>query len=202
MNIDPQAALTGSAVSLIPLEESHRTELCEVLYDPRIWEYTWQNFTSVKELEQDFDLALAHRANQTQIPFVIVHRQSGAIVGTTRIGDIDTRNRGVEIGWTSVSPDHWRTVVNTECKYLLLRCCFEQLGVFRVQFSVSGRNLRSQKAVERIGAVKEGVFRKHRIEPGGPVHDNVFYSILDTEWPAVKENLEHLMQKYEEPAGI
>jgi N-acetyltransferase len=104
-------------------------------------------------------------------------------------------NRNVEIGWTWLSPDFWRTSVNTECKYLLLRYCFEDLKVIRVQFSISGQNLRSQRAVERIGAQKEGVFRKHRIKPDGSIHDNIFYSIIDTEWPNVKENLHYLLAR-------
>lgn len=200
MNIEPQTALTGSIVSLVPLEESHREELCRVLYDPRIWEYTWLNFASIKELEQDFDQALVGRADKKRLPYAIIHLQTGAVIGTTSLGDIDVRNRGIEIGWTSLSPDYWRTGVNTECKYLLLQYAFEQLNVLRVQFSVSGYNLRSQRAVERLGAVKEGVFRKHRTESGGPMHDNVFYSILDTEWPAVRERLEEKMSRIYEPS--
>ncbi|WP_307545550.1 GNAT family N-acetyltransferase [Paenibacillus sp. V4I5] len=101
--------------------------------------------------------------------------------------------KAIEIGWTWLSPDFWRTSVNTECKYLLLKYCFEELKVIRVQFSVSGQNLRSQRAVERIGAKKEGVFRNHRIKSDGSIHDNVFYSIIDSEWPNVKENLHYLL---------
>ncbi len=200
MNVEPQTALTGSIVSLVPIEESHRAELCRILSDPRIWEYTWLNYTSSKELEDTFDQMLIHQANQTRLPFAIVHRQSGTVVGTTSLGDIDTYNRGIEIGWTFLTPDYWRTGVNTECKYLLLRYAFEQMGVMRVQLSVSGYNLRSQRAVERLGAVKEGVFRKHRAQPGGPMHDNIFYSILDTEWPTVKEQLEEKMCRVYEPS--
>lgn len=140
-------------------------------------------------------IALDNKNNGSQVPFTIVDQSSGAIIGTTRVGDIDMTNRNVEIGWTWLSPDYWRTGVNTECKYLLLRHCFEELKLIRVQFSVSGQNIRSQRAVERIGARKEGVFRKHRIKPDGSIHDNLFYSIVDDEWPDVKENLLFLLSK-------
>lgn len=195
MKTQEQAVLKGSNVLLVPFEESHRAELCRVLDNPEIWKYTWRNIASRDQLERDFDQALEQQSRGTQIPFVIFDNKTGAVIGTTSIGDIDKFNRNVEIGWTSLSPEYWRTGVNTECKYMLLQYCFEQLSVIRVQFSVSSLNLRSQKAVERIGAVKEGVFRKHRVEPGGPVHDNIFYSILDTEWPSVKDHLVGLMEK-------
>ncbi|OWA35853.1 hypothetical protein B9G55_08155 [Saccharibacillus sp. O16] len=200
MNLEPQTTLTGSIIALVPLEESHRLELCRVLYDPRIWEHTWLRFASIEELEQDFNRALAGQADGTRLPFAIVHRQSGAVIGTTSFGDIDVHNHGIEIGWTSLSPDYWRTGVNTECKYLLLRYGFEKLNALRVQFSVSSYNLRSQRAVERLGAIKEGVLRKHRIEPGGRVHDNVFYSILAEEWSGVKQRLEEKMNRIYEPS--
>jgi RimJ/RimL family protein N-acetyltransferase len=116
-----------------------------------------------EDLDHVLTIALENKNKGSQIPYTIVEKTTGAIMGTTRIGDIDMNNRNVEIGWTWLSPDYWRTGVNTECKYLLLHHCFEELKLIRVQFSVSGQNVRSQRAVERIGARKEGVFRKHRI---------------------------------------
>jgi N-acetyltransferase len=120
---------------------------------------------------------------------------TGQVIGTTQICGIDKVNRNVEIGWTWLSPKVWRTKVNTECKFLLLKYCFEELKVNRVQFSVSGDNLRSQKAVERIGATKEGTFRKHRVKADGTLQDNIFYSIIDDEWESVKERLIYLLEK-------
>lgn len=187
--------LTGSSIVLVPLEESHREELRKALHHPEIWEYTWRQISSEKDLDEIISLALEQKKQGTHIPFTILEKVSGKVIGTTRIGDIDVTNRNAEIGWTWLSPAYWRTRVNTECKYLLLQYCFEQAEAIRVQFSVSGRNERSQKALERIGAKKEGVFRKHRIKSDGSVHDNVFYSILDTEWSEVREKLKHLLER-------
>jgi RimJ/RimL family protein N-acetyltransferase len=197
MQISTNGILEGQTIHLVPMEGSHKTELSHVLMSPEIWEFTWRTINSFEEIDHVLTNALENKSKGSQIPFTIVERASGKIIGTTRIGDIDLINRNVEIGWTWLSPDFWRTSVNTECKYLLLRYCFEDLKVIRVQFSISGQNLRSQRAVERIGAIKEGVFRKHRIKPDGSIHDNIFYSIIDTEWPIVKENLHYfLARKY------
>jgi RimJ/RimL family protein N-acetyltransferase len=193
MQISTNGILEGKSIHLVPMVYSHKTELSSVLMSPEIWEFTWRTITTSEEIDHVLTNALENKSKGSQIPFAIVERAYGRTIGTTRIGDIDLINRNVEIGWTWLSPDFWRTSVNTECKYLLLQYCFEELKVIRVQFSVSGQNLRSQRAVERIGAKKEGVFRNHRIKPDGSIHDNVFYSIIDTEWPNVKENLHYLL---------
>lgn len=187
--------LVGETVRLVPLENSHKTELSRILLSPEVWEFTWRTIHTAEELDQVLTTAMENKNNGSQLPFTIIDQTTGAIMGTTRIGDIDLNNRNVEIGWTWLSPPYWGTGANTECKYLLLRHCFEELKLIRVQFSVSGQNVRSQRAVERIGARKEGVFRKHRIKQDGSIHDNIFYSIVDDEWPQVKENLLSLLLK-------
>jgi len=195
MCIDTDVILEGDTIRLIPLEMNHNEILFEALKNPAIWEYTWRKVESVEDINQIINIALHNKKEGTQIPFLIKEKATGMVIGSTRIGDIDIINQNLEIGWTWISPKFWRTKVNTECKFLLLQHCFEKLNVIRVQFSVSGQNLRSQKAVERIGAVKEGTFRKHRIKADGTVHDNVFYSIIDSEWNAVKQNLVYLLEK-------
>lgn len=185
--------LEGKIVTLVPMEDCHKAELISVLLSPKVWEYTWRTIHTTEELDQVLTDALANKNNGSQIPFTILDQASGKIIGTTRVGDLDMANRNAEIGWTWLSPDYWRTGVNTECKFLLLRHCFEELHLMRVQFSVSGQNIRSQRSIERIGAIKEGVFRKHRIKADGSMHDNIFYSILDNEWADVKENLLFLL---------
>lgn len=187
--------LEGKIVTLVPMEDCHKAELISVLLSPKVWEYTWRTIQTTEELDQVLTAALANKNNGSQIPFTILDQASGKIIGTTRVGDLDMANRNAEIGWTWLSPDYWRTGVNTECKFLLLRHCFEELHLMRVQFSVSGQNIRSQRSIERIGAIKEGVFRKHRIKADGSMHDNIFYSILDNEWADVKENLLFLLSK-------
>ncbi len=104
----------------------------------------------------------------------------------------------MEIGWTWLARDAWRTPINTECKYLLLRHCFEDLGMVRVQVKTDARNVRAQRAIERLGALREGVLRRHRILPDGYIRNSVYYSILDAEWPAVKARLEGLLRNRRE----
>ncbi|WP_102272208.1 GNAT family N-acetyltransferase [Cytobacillus massiliigabonensis] len=195
MEIEKDLTLEGETVSLIPLELKDVELLFEALQSPEVWKYTWREINTVDDLEQVLIMAVNNKKEGKQIPFIIKDKKTGRVIGTTRIGDIDKGNRNVEIGWTWLSPKVWKTKVNTECKLLLLTYCFEQLKVLRVQFSVSGQNVRSQKAVERIGATKEGVFRKHRVKADGTIHDNIFYSIIDSEWESVKQRLNYLLAK-------
>lgn len=195
MKIDKNIILEGNTITLVPLEMKYKDQLYEAIKSPEVWEYTWREVKTLDDIEQILSIAVQSRNDGKQLPFIIKDKLSGEVLVTTRIGDIDTTNRNVEIGWTWLSPSVWRTKVNTECEFLLLQYCFEALKVLRVQFSVSGQNVRSQKAVERIGAVKEGVFRKHRIKADGTIHDNIFYSIVDTEWIDVKEKLNKLLDK-------
>ncbi|MCZ8535326.1 GNAT family N-acetyltransferase [Psychrobacillus psychrodurans] len=195
MKIDTNIILEGDTVTLFPLEMKYKEQVYEAIKNPDIWKYTWREVKTFDDIEQILLIAVQNKDDGKQLPFIIKDKLSGEIIGTTRIGDIDTANRNVEIGWTWLTPSAWRTKVNTECKYLMLQYCFEELKVLRVQFSISGQNIRSQKAVERIGAVKEGTFRKHRIKADGTIHDNIFYSIVDIEWIDVKGKLINLLEK-------
>ena len=195
MKIDTNIILEGDTITLVPLEMKYKEQVYEAIKNPDIWKYTWREVKTVDDIEQILLIAVQTKDDGKQLPFIIKDKLSGEIIGTTRIGDIDTANRNVEIGWTWLTPSAWRTKVNTECKFLMLQYCFEELKVLRVQFSISGQNIRSQKAVERIGAVKEGIFRKHRIKADGTIHDNIFYSIVDTEWIDVKGKLINLLEK-------
>jgi RimJ/RimL family protein N-acetyltransferase len=136
---------------------------------------------------------LSRAEKGTDLPFVAVHLATGRVAGATRYLNIMPNDRGLEIGGTWYGPEFQRTAVNTECKYLLLRHAFETLGCIRVQLKTDLRNERSQKAIERIGAVKEGVLRNHMILPDGRYRHSVFYSILDTEWSEVKKRLEEML---------
>ncbi|UQZ37700.1 N-acetyltransferase [Paenibacillus sp. PK3_47] len=185
--------LEGKLIKLVPMEAEHKAELIEVLGNPHIWEFTWRKITSREQVAQLIDTALGNMQKGGELPYVMIDKASGRIAGTSRIMHLDLTHRNAEIGCTWISPEFWRTAVNTESKSLLLHHCFEELGLIRVNFTVVGDNFRSQKAVERIGAVKEGVLRKHRITSGGDVVNNVLYSIIDDEWPAVKANLNYLL---------
>ncbi|WP_449603209.1 GNAT family N-acetyltransferase [Paenibacillus sp. Marseille-Q9583] len=192
-----QSILEGATIKLVPMDESHVEGLARVLRNPNIWEFTWRKITSDEQVQDLITTAFANQNNESQIPFVIIEKATGQIVGTTRIMHPDLVHRNAEIGCTWISPEYWRTSVNTEAKSLLLHYCFEELKLIRVEFTVVKTNLRSQRAVERLGAVKEGILRQHRIRSDGSIHDNVVFSILDNEWPSVKENLHYLLnEKY------
>ena len=122
--------------------------------------------------------------------FTIIDKETNRPVGSTRYMDITLPNRGLEIGWTWLTPSVWRTRMNTECKYLLLKHGFEELNLLRIQLKTDSRNLRSQRAMERLGAVREGVLRRHRLLSDGYQRDTVYYSILAEEWAGVKARLE------------
>jgi RimJ/RimL family protein N-acetyltransferase len=195
MDIHP-VTLTGEIVRLEPLARAHIPALWAAGCDPAIWRYmVYGTINSVQDMENWVEMLLARQADGTDLPFAVYHCQAGTIIGATRYLDIHPEHRGLEIGGTWYTPDFQRTAVNTECKYLLLKHAFEALGCVRVQFKTDSRNERSQKALERIGAVKEGILRNHIITPEGYVRDSVFYSIIDREWPVVKSHLEKLLQK-------
>ena len=125
-----------------------------------------------------------------EVPFAILEADSCKAVGSTRYLDVQPEHRTLEIGWTWIGPRWRRTAINTECKLLLLAHAFEVLAVHRVTLKTDARNVRSQRAIERIGGVREGVLRRHRICWDGSVRDTVYYGIIDEEWPAVKARLE------------
>ena len=191
-----QVALHGSHVRLEPMTEAHIPALAEVGVGQVFWD-----FMVYGKMETDEDMRvwvqeiLSRAQNGTDLPFVAVHLASGRVAGATRSMNIMPKDRGLEIGGTWYGLEFQRTPVNTECKYLLLRHAFETLGCIRVQLKTDLRNERSQKAIERIGAVKEGVLRNHMILPDGYIRHSVFYSIIDTEWPEVKKRLEGMLAK-------
>jgi len=185
MEIRP-VELEGERVRLLPMEAGHVPELYEAGKDPAIWLYTTRRVRTLEDMRGLVEAALAAKEQGTELP--------GKLVGSTRFLNISAPHRQLEIGWTWLNPSVWRTRVNTECKYLLLRHCFETLGAVRVQLKTDSRNERSQRAIERIGAVREGVLRRHMILPDGYIRDTVMYSVTDLEWPQVKKRLENLLR--------
>jgi RimJ/RimL family protein N-acetyltransferase len=138
---------------------------------------------------------LSRAARGTDLPFVAVHLGSGRVAGATRYLDMRPAHRGLEIGGTWYGLEFQRTALNTECKYLLLQYAFESLGCIRVQFKADQRNERSLRAIERVGAKREGILRNHMVLPDGRFRNSVYYSILDGEWPMVKVKLEDKLSR-------
>ena len=195
MKIEP-IILTGDIVRLVPLSLEHLADLTAAGNDENLWAYMrYGNVDSPEKMRGMIEDLLGRQAQGTDLPFTVIHLASGKAIGMTRYLNIEISNRAVEIGGTWYAPDFQHTGVNTECKYLLLRHAFEDLGCIRVQFKTDQRNLRSQKAIERIGAVHEGVLRNHVILPDGYIRSSVYYSILAEEWPTVKAHLETLLRR-------
>ena len=188
--------LTGQHVRLEPLTEEHVSGLAEIGAGETFWDFMlYGNINTVDDMRNWVRDILGRAEKGTDLPFVAIHLASGRVAGATRYLNIMPRDRGLEIGGTWYGPEFQRTALNTECKYLLLRHAFETLGCIRVQLKTDLRNERSQKAIERIGAVKEGVLRNHMILPDGRFRHSVFYSILDSEWPGVKKRLEEMLSR-------
>ena len=183
--------LHGSVIRLEPLSLTHAPDLTIAGHDESIWLYMlYGNIESEGDMRNWISDLLDRQSQGTDLPFAVIHLGSGRAIGATRYLDIRPQHRGLEVGGTWYSPEFQRTAVNTECKYLLLSHAFERLGCIRVQFKTDLRNLRSQRALKRIGAIKEGILRNHIVTPEGTIRDSVYFSILDSEWPAVKINLE------------
>ena len=195
MEVKP-VVLTGKYVRLEPMTEEHISGLAKIGTGQTFWDFMlYGNINTVDDM-RNWVLDILSRAKKgTDLPFVAIHLESGRVAGATRYLNIVPHDRGLEIGGTWYGLEFQRTPLNTECKYLLLRHAFETLGCIRVQLKTDLRNERSQKAIERIGAVKEGVLRNHMILPDGRYRHSVFYSILDTEWPQVKKRLEEMMER-------
>ncbi len=187
--------LTGRLIRLEPLAAGHVPDLLAVGQDESIWRYMlYGNVTSEERMTWFVEELLRRQARGTDLPFAVILQATGRAIGCTRYMEIRPEHRGLEIGGTWYGVEYQGTGVNTEAKYLLFRHAFEDLGCIRVQIKTDLRNLRSQRAIERLGLVKEGVFRNHIITPDGTVRDSVYYSLIAGEWPTVKPRLEALMQ--------
>lgn len=195
MEVQP-VTLTGRFARLEPLSEDHVPGLTAIGLDDDIWKYmVYGPVRGEDDIRRWVRYMLTLAAEGADLPFAAIDLASGSVAGATRYMDIRPAHRGLEIGGTWYGAPYRRTRVNTECKYLLLRHAFENLGCIRVQLKTDLRNERSQRAIERLGAVKEGVLRKHMVLPDGHVRDSVYYSILDSEWPTVKIRLQDMLAK-------
>ncbi|MCY8517526.1 GNAT family N-acetyltransferase [Bacillus atrophaeus] len=189
----PPGKLTGDHVQIVPMEKRHIEGLYDISKHENMWTHLPKTIRTLEEMESFVEEALIEQENGRQCPFVILLRQTGKVIGSTRFLDISDKSRNLEIGWTWLTPSVWGSNINTECKYLLLKYCFEELNVIRVQFKTDEQNLRSQKAIERIGGIREGVLRNHMIRKDGSYRNSVFYSIIKSEWEITKNKLEKML---------
>ena len=189
MVVEP-VTLTGHYVQLEPMLPAHRNFFVEVGLDEELWRWIPDPVHSPEEMYAYVEAALQQQASGVSLPFTIVERASGTVIGSTRYANIERVHRRIEIGWTWVALPWQRTPANTECKYLLLRHAFETLGCIRVELKTDSLNEKSRKAIARIGAREEGIFRNHMITSTGRIRHSVYFSVIDSEWPSVKARLE------------
>ncbi|HKB91020.1 MAG TPA: GNAT family protein [Opitutaceae bacterium] len=193
MKVEP-VTLSLRAVRLEPLTQMHVEDLRRVGCDPEVWRFFSSGVISKPdELQAWANKAIADTKQGIAVVFAIIDLRSGLAVGSTRYFEISAQHRHLEIGHTWLGQPAWRTAINTECKYLLLRHAFETLGCLRVQLKTDSRNVRSQAAIEHIGGKKEGILRSHLLLPDGYIRDSVIYSVISKEWPDVKARLEAII---------
>jgi RimJ/RimL family protein N-acetyltransferase len=189
MAISP-VTLIGAHVRLEPLAITHLAGLAEVGLEEELWRWIPTPVRTREEMAAYIQTALDEQARGISLPFAIMEQATGRAIGSTRYGNIDRQHHRVEIGWTWLARAWQRTAMNTEAKYLLLRHAFETLGCLRVELKTDSLNEKSRAAILRIGAREEGIFRNHMITSTGRVRHTVYFSIIDSEWPAAKAHLE------------
>jgi len=190
-----QPTLIGDIIELRPLQLAHAPDLLDAAADGQLWNMTLTVVPGPETIDAYIATALAGQQAGTVMPFVIVERDSGRLLGSTRFWKIDRDNRKLEIGHTWLRASVQRSGVNTEAKYLLLAYAFEQMDCVRVQFTTDELNEKSRAAILRIGAKQEGIVRHERIMPDGRKRNSVRFSLIDSEWPEVKGLLQHKMKR-------
>ena len=191
--IEP-VTLRGERATLEPLAREHVGALREAARDGELWRLWFTSVPSPDGVDAYVDTALSWRETREAMPFVVRENAGGDIVGCTRYFNVEAPHRRLEIGYTWYAKRVQRTAVNTECKLLLLSHAFEALRCIAVEFRTSWFNIRSRAAIARLGARQDGVLRNHQITPDGVYRDTVVFSILDSEWPAVKRNLRFMLE--------
>ncbi len=191
MKVEP-VTLEGDRILLVPMTSAHLEALVEAGKFEELWGLTSTTAYTPESMGEYVRDALADFAAGVALPFVTVDKESGAVIGSTRFGNIDRANRKVEIGWTWITPSFQRTHVNSEAKYLMLRHAFDEWHCVRVELKTDALNEKSRNAMLRIGAKEEGVLRQHMVTHSGRLRDTVYFSILDFEWPRVRARLEGL----------
>jgi RimJ/RimL family protein N-acetyltransferase len=189
IRVEP-VVLEGEHLRLEPLSQSHVDGLCEIGIVEELWRWIPVPVKAPEQMKAYVDTALTERANGVSMPFVQIERKSGRVIGSTRYMNIEKAHRRLEIGSTWIAPAWQRSAINTESKYLLMRHAFEDLGCMRVELKTDSLNEKSRAAILRIGAKQEGIFRNHMITSTGRVRHTVYFSVIDSEWPAVKAELE------------
>jgi len=182
--------LCSPRVDLVPLDKSHLADLCEAVRDGELWKLWYTSIPSPDGMGTEIDRRLHLRAEGSMLPFAVIDKAAGTAVGMTTFMHVDAVNHRLEIGSTWYRRSVQRTALNTQCKRLLLGHAFEVLGCIAVEFRTHFMNAKSRGAIERLGAKLDGVLRQHLRTADGTLRDTCVYSIIASEWPAVRSNLE------------
>jgi RimJ/RimL family protein N-acetyltransferase len=188
--------LEGKVARLEPIGYEHEADLTVAAADESIWRYIPFEANAPGALRDWIAASIKDREAGVLFRFAIVDRATNRAIGSTTLFDIRPADRGIEIGWTWLATSAQRTGINTECKFLLLRHCFEEAGAIRVQLKTHRLNFKSRRAIERIGAQFEGILRNHVVMPDGSFRDSAYYSVIESEWPAVKRHLRLMIDGY------
>lgn len=186
---EKECILENERARLEPLQEKHFNPLLPIAMQKEIWEFTSAKVATEADFRKYFDIAIEERKAGLSYPFAIFDKQYNRYAGSTRFANISFPNKRVEIGWTWYHPELQRTGINKNCKFLLLSWGFEELGLNRIELKTSSFNLKSQGAMLKIGAVKEGIFRRHSINDDGTLRDTVYFSFISEEWPGIKNTI-------------
>lgn len=179
--------LENERARLEPLVEKHFSHLLPIALHTELWEFTGSKINHEADFKRYFHTALEERRRGLSYPFAVYDKQQQGYAGSTRYANISFPNKRLEIGWTWYHPALQRTGINKATKHLLLHFGFEKLGLNRVELKTSSLNFKSQGAMLKIGAVKEGVFRKHMINDDGVIRDTAYFSFIRDEWPRIQK---------------
>ncbi len=192
-----QHILESKSVRLVPLKIEHLERLCKIGLDEEIHIWNPSPIKTGGDMKLYVETAFDEQRRGVSLPFAIVEKSSEKVIGSTRFGNIDAKNKRVEIGWTWIAKNWQRTFVNTETKLLMLAHAFETWKCVRVELKTDALNEKSRNAILRLGAKQEGILRRHIITETGRLRDTVYFSILDSEWRGVKANLTAKLRSYE-----
>jgi RimJ/RimL family protein N-acetyltransferase len=184
--------LENDRVLLVPFDNPRNEELKDIIFDKEIWQFMGMNITNEQGLKNYITKTNKDKNNRLCYPFLVIDKETNKVAGCTRYGNVNAANKKCEIGWTWYGTEFQGTGLNKACKYELLKFGFETIGFKRIQFSADKANLRSQKAIENLGAHREGVFRNNYVAANGDSRDDVYFSIIKKEWKALK--VEHFSE--------
>ena len=191
-----EVKLRGSKVTLLPLESCHKEPLVGAASNGNLWELWYTDVPSPNTIDEYMKDALDQKNAGKALPFVVVENKSSQVIGATRYHNLEPQHRRLEIGKTWYSKTYQRTSVNPECKLLLLTHAFESLHCIAVELRTHIANKASRGAISKLGAKQDGILRNHQIIRNGSYRDSVVFSIIESEWPMVKENLNARLEKY------